>query len=139
MNPQLSDDSMQRIRNNDRLERERDQRRHVEMAGVLHIGLPGDRERQHDGLKREDIEQRIEPGLIKQHEADQHQSAGQKMRDSEREAHHFRVLDTKRSSAPRNPSIRAAPTKSGTRKTRILAILVSNTPSATPATASFAR
>src|SRR5271165_426260 len=139
MNPQLSDDSMQRIRNNDRLERERDQRRHVEMAGVLHIGLPGDRERQHDGLKREDVEQRIEAVLIKQHEADQHQAAGQEMRHIEGKARHFRVLDTKRSSAPRKPSISAAPTKSGTRKTLILAMLVSNTPSATAATASLAR
>ena len=114
-------------------------RGHIEMVGVLHVGLPGDRQRQHDRLQREDVEQRIEAVLIEQHEADQHQAAGEKMRDVEGEALHFRVLETNSSSAPRKPSISAAPTKSGTRKTRILAMLVSNTPSATPATASLAR
>ena len=56
------------------------------------------------------------------------------MRDVEGEARHFSVRETNSSSAPRKPSISAAPTKSGTRNTRILAMLVSNTPSATPAT-----
>ena len=106
---------------------------HIEMVGVLHVGLPGDRQRQHDRLQREDVEQRVKAVLIEQHEADQHQAARQQMRDVEGEALHFRVLETNNSSAPRKPSIRAAPTKSGTRKTRILAMLVSNTPSATPA------
>ena len=116
-----------------RLEGERDGGGDVEMIGVLHIGLPGDRQRKHDGLQREDVEQRIKTVLIEQHEADQHQAAGEKMRDVEGETLHFRVLETNSSSAPRKPSISAAPTKSGTRKTRILAMLVSNTPSATPA------
>ena len=138
-NAELGDDAVQRDRDQDRLERERDQRGHVEMIGVLNISLPGDRQRKHDGLRGEDVEQRIEAGLIEQHEADQHQAAGQQMREVESEASHFSVLDTNSSSAPRKPSIRAAPTKSGTRKTRILAMLVSNAPSATPATASFAR
>ena len=48
---------------------------------------------------------------------------------SKREPGHFSVRDTNSSSAPRKPSISAAPRKSGTRKTRILAMLVSNTPS----------
>ena len=121
------------------LESEGDGRGDVEVIGVLHVGLPGDRERKHDGLQREDVEQRIEAVLIEQHEADQHQAAGEKMRDVEGKTLHFRVLETNRRSAPRNPSISAAPTKSGTRKTRILAMLVSNTPSATPATASLTR
>ena len=125
-------------RNDDRLEGEGDDGGDVEMVGVLHVGLPGDRERQHDRLQGEHVEQRVEAVLVEQQEAHQHQAAGEQVRDVEGEALHFSVLDTNRSSAPKKPSISAAPTKSGTRKTRILAMLVSNTPSATPAASSFA-
>ena len=132
LDSELRYDAMEGDRNDDRLEGERNQRRHVEMVGVLHVGLPGHRKRQHHGLQSEDVEQRVKAVLVKQHEADQHQAARQEMGDVEREALHFRVLETNSSNAPRKPSIKAAPTKSGTRNTRILAMLVSNTPSATP-------
>ena len=79
---------------------------HVEMVGVLHIGLPGDRERQHDRLQGEHVEQRVKAVLVEQQEADQHQAAGEQMRDVEGEALHFRVLETNSSSAPRKPSIK---------------------------------
>ena len=46
---------------------------------------------------------------------------------------HHMPLETNSSSVPSRPSISAAPRKSGTRNTRILAIDVSNTPSSTPA------
>ena len=130
---------MERHRNHDRLEGEGDERGYVEMISVLHVGLPGDREGQHYRLQSEDVEQRIKAVLIEQHEADQHQAAREQMGDVKREALHFRVLETNSRSAPRKPSISAAPTKSGTRKTRILAMLLSNTPSATPASVSLTR
>ena len=52
------DDAVQRHRDDDRLEHERDRRGDVEMRRVLDVGLPGDRQRQHDGVQREDVEQR---------------------------------------------------------------------------------
>src|SRR5208283_565582 len=134
---ELDDDAMERDRDDDRLEGEGDEGGYVEMIRMLNIGLPGDRERQHDRLEGECVEQRIEAVLVEQHETHQHEAAGEQMRDVEGEAFHFSVLDTNSRSAPRKPSISAAPTKSGTRKTRILAMLVSNTPSATPAAKSF--
>jgi hypothetical protein len=139
VNAELCDDAVKSDWNDDRLEGERDQGGHVEIAGVPYVSLPGHGESQHHRLQCEDVQQRIKAVLIKQHEADQHQTARQEMGDVEGEALHFRVLVTNNSNAPRKPSIRAAPTKSGARKTRILAMLVSNTPSATPATASLAR
>ena len=36
----------------------------VEMRRVLDEGLPGDRQRQHQRMQREDIEQRVEPVLV---------------------------------------------------------------------------
>ena len=55
------------------LKHERDRRGDVEMRRVLDIGLPGDRQRQHQGVQREDVEQRVEPVLVEHHEAHQHQ------------------------------------------------------------------
>ncbi len=66
-------------------------------------------------------------------------AAGEQMRDVEGEAVHHKLRDTKSSSVPSRPSISAAPRKSGTRNTRILAIEVSNTASRKPPTASLAR
>ena len=61
MDAEPGDDPVQRDRDDDRLEHERDRRRHIEMRRVLHIRLPGDRQRQHERLQREDVEQRVEP------------------------------------------------------------------------------
>ena len=110
----------------------------IEMRGVLDVRLPGDRAGQHEGVQRQHVQQRVQPVLVQHHEADQHQAAGQHMRDVEGQAVHHIPCDTNSSSTPSNPSISAAPRKFGTRNTRILAIDISNTPSNTPATASFA-
>ena len=77
------------------LKAKRDQRGDIEVIGVLHVGLPGDRQGKHDGLQREDVEKRVKTVLVEQHEADQHQSAGEQMGDVEGETLHFRVLETK--------------------------------------------
>ena len=133
------DDAVQRDGDDDRLEHQRDGRRDVEMRRVLDVGLPGDRQGQHEGVQGKGVEQRVEPVLRDQQEADQHQPAGEQMGDVEGEAVLiYSVLDTNSSSVPSRPSISAAPTKSGRRKTRILAIDVSNSASSTPATASLA-
>ena len=47
------DDPVQRDRDDDRLEDERDRRGDVEMRRVLDVGLPGDRQRQHQRVQRE--------------------------------------------------------------------------------------
>ncbi len=52
---ELGDDPVQRDRDDDRLEGEGDEGGDVEMVRVLHVGLPGDRERQHDRLQGEDM------------------------------------------------------------------------------------
>src|SRR5260370_7424558 len=128
---------MQRDRNEDPLEDKRDRRCHEKVRRGLDVGLPGHRQRENDGLQREDVEKRVEAVLIEQHEADEHEAAGEQMGKIEAETLHQRLPETKRSKTARNPSISATPTKSGTRKTRILAIVVSNSASSAPATASL--
>ena len=139
MNAELLDDAMQRHWNDDRLEDEGNGRRDVEMRRVLDIGLPGDGKGEHQRVECEDVEQGIEPVLIKHHETDQDQSAGQGMGDVEGEAVHLhqKLLDTNSSSVPSNPSISAAPRNCGTRNTRIFAVAVSNSARKKPATASL--
>ena len=127
------------VGNDDGLEDERDAGGDVKMRRVLRGGLPGDRRRQHQRMQREDIEQRVEPVLIDQHEADQHQRAGEQMGDVEGQAVHggYRLPETNSNNVASRPSISAAPRNSGTRNTRILAIAVSNTASSSPKPASF--
>ncbi len=86
-----------------------------------------------------DVEQRVQPILIKFEEADQHQRAGEQMGDIEINPAHQKLPDTKRKSVASRPSISAAPRNSGTRNTRILAIDVSNSASRKPPTASLPR
>ena len=133
------DDPVQRDRDDDGLEHQRDRRGDVEVRRILDIGLPGDRQRQHQRMQREDVEQRVEPVLVELHEAHQHQRAGQHMRDVEGEAAHQRLRETNSRSVASRPSISAAPRNSGTRNTRILAIEVSNSASRKPPTASLPR
>jgi hypothetical protein len=92
-------------------------------------------------MQRIGIEERIQAVLVEEHEADQHQSAGKQVRNIEDKAlvHRQKLLVTNRRSAARRPSIRLAPMKVGTRKTRIFAIDVSKTASSAPPTASFTR
>src|SRR3954451_20187754 len=109
------------------------------MRCVLDKSLPSDGKRKHHGMQRKDIEQRIEPVLVQHHETDQHEPAGQGMRDVEGEAVHLhqKLLDTNSSSVPSRPSISAAPRNCGMRKTRIFAVAVSNSARKNPATASL--
>src|SRR5436305_14876844 len=90
-------------------------------------------------MQCEDIQQRREPILVKQHETHQHQRAGEQVRDVEPKPAHHSPPDTKRSSVASRPSISAAPRNCGTRNTRILAIDVSKTASRMPPTASSIR
>src|ERR1700732_4536286 len=130
---------MQRYRDDDCLEHKRDDRGHIEMRRMLDVGLPGDGKGEHQSVEREDVEQRIKPVLIQHHEADQDQPAGEAMRDVEGETVHLhqKLLDTNKRSVPSNPSISAAPRNCGTRRTRILAVAVSNSARKNPATASL--
>ena len=134
---QPHDDAVQRDRDHDRLDDQRDRRGDVEVRRVLDVGLPRDRERDHQRMQREDVEQAEHAVLVQQHEAHQHQAAGEQVGDVEGEAVHHTLRETNRSSVASRPSISAAPRKSETRNTRILAIAVSNTASRKPPTASL--
>src|SRR6476620_3078514 len=90
-------------------------------------------------MQRQHIDQGVQPVLVQHREADQHQETGQHVRDVEGETGCYMPSDTKRSSTPSRASMSAAPRKLGTRKIRILAIDISNTPSRTLATASFSK
>ena len=85
------DDPVQRDRDDDRLEHQRDGRRNVEVRRILNEGLPGDRQRQHQRVQREDVQQRVEAVLIELHEAHQHQPAGKHVSDIEDETAHLQA------------------------------------------------
>ena len=53
VNAELDDDPVQRHRDDDGLEHQRDQRRQIKMRRVLDEGLPGDRSRQDQRVQRE--------------------------------------------------------------------------------------
>ena len=120
------------------LKTEGDRSGHVKMRRILDVGLPGHRERQHEGMQRVCVEQRIEPILIELEEAHQHQRTRKQVGDVETQPAHHRPRDTNRKSVASSPSISAAPRNSGTRNTRILAIEVSNSTSKRPPIASLA-
>src|SRR6266496_6537751 len=107
------------------------------MGRVLDMRLPCHRNRDHERVQRERIEQAEHAILIEQHEAHEHQAAGEEMRDIQSEAIHHTPRETNRSNAASRASMSAAPKKSVTRKTRILATAVSKTASRNPPTASL--
>src|SRR5262249_17818842 len=113
--------------------------RDVEMRRVLDIGLPGNRERDDEGMQREGVKEAEHAVLVEQHEAHQDEPSGKEMRDIEDEPVHQRLRETKSRSVPSSPSMSATPMKLGSRKTRILAMVVSNTARRAPPTASLAR
>src|SRR5690242_1159190 len=92
-------------------------------------------------MQRIDVQQRVQPILVELHEAYQHQRAGKEMGDIKCQgaAHAQRLPDTNSSNVASRPSIRAAPRKAGTRKTRIFAMAVSNIASSIAPTANLAR
>src|SRR5512132_1038875 len=102
------------------------------MRSILYERLPGDGERENDGMRRENVEQRIHPILVEQHQAEQDQPTGQKARNIVRQSRHHRPRLTNRSSMASRPSITPAPRNSATRNTRILATTVSNSASRAP-------
>jgi hypothetical protein len=132
-------DAVKPDRNDDRLENEGDRRGDVKVMGVLNIGLPGHRKGEHDRMKRKNVDQREKAILIEHHETDQHQAAGEQVSDIEGKAVHQKLRETNSSSVPSKASMSAAPRKSGTRKTRILAIAVSNRARRMPQAASLPR
>src|SRR5438046_742832 len=137
MNAQPNDDPVQHHGDHDRLDDQRDHGGDVQMGRVLDVRLPRHRHRDHEGVQGEDVEKAEHAILIEQHETHQHQAAGEQMRDIEGEPVHQPPRETKRSRAARRPSMSAAPRNSETRKTRILAMTVSNTASTNPPTASL--
>ena len=139
MDAEAHDHPVQRHRDNDCLEDERDRGGDEKVRRVLDVGLPGDREGEQKSVQREDVQKRVEAALIEHGEADEHEAAGQEVRDVEGEIVDHRLCTTKRSRLASSPSMKAAPRNSGTRKTRILAIAVSNRLRRTAPTASFAR
>src|SRR5260370_16365241 len=132
MNSETRDEAMKRNGNDDRLKDERNCRGHVEVRRILDIGLPRHRERQHQRMQREHVEQRIEPVLIELEKAHQHQRTCEQVSDVERQAAHHRLRETNSRSVASKPTIRAPPRNSGTRNTRIFAIEVSNVPNSAP-------
>src|SRR5947209_19870545 len=138
MDAEAPDDAMERERDDQCVDAERDRRRDVEVRRRLDVSLPGDGDRHDERVHGEGVDEPGEPVLVEEHEAREHQRAGAEVGDVEGEAVHQPICEeTKRSSVASSPSISAAPRKSLTRKTRILAISVSNTPSPKPAAASF--
>src|SRR5438552_6105925 len=137
MNAQPHDDPVQYDGDHDRLDDQRDRGSDVKMRRILDVRLPRHRHRDHEGVQGEEVEQAEHAVLVEQQETHQHQAAGEQMRDIEGEPVHQPPRETKRSRAARRPSMSAAPRNSETRKTRILAMTVSNTASTNPPTASL--
>ena len=66
MDAEAHDDAAERRRDDDPLEDERERRRQEKVRRVLDIGLPGDGQRQHDGMQGEDVEERIHAVLVEE-------------------------------------------------------------------------
>ena len=86
MDAEPHDDAVQHDRDHDRLDDEGDRGRDVQVRRVLDVGLPRHRHRDDERMQREDVEQAEHAVLIEQHEAHQHQAAGEHVRDIEGEA-----------------------------------------------------
>ncbi len=102
-----------------------DDRGDVEMRRVLDEGLPGDRQRQHQRVQREDVEQRrtAGPGRACMKLISTSPPASICAMSKARPWHRIRGSSTTNSSrVPSRPSMSATPRNWGTRKTRILAI-----------------
>ena len=73
MDAHAEDHAAQRDGNEDGLEDQRDDGGDVEMRRVLDMRLPGDRQRQHEGVQPQHIQQAVRRILVQHQEADQHQ------------------------------------------------------------------
>jgi len=123
--------------NDDGLDAERYGSGDIEMRRLLNVGLPRHGERDDERMQREDIDEGKDAVLVQQHEADEHEAAGEEVGDVQFQMAHYTLRETNRSNAASKPSIRATPRKSETRNTRILAVTVSKTASRKPPTASL--
>src|SRR6185312_10755519 len=110
-----------------------------EIRRVLDTRLPGNRQRQQQGVQRQRVDQRQKPVLVEHHEADEDEATSQHVGDVQRDLRHHSPPDTNNNSVPSKPSISAIPSRLGTRKTRILAIEVSRVASSRLATMIFMR
>src|SRR5439155_119130 len=137
MDAEAHHDAMQGDRNEHPLEGERDERRDVEVRRALQVGLPADRERQHAGVEREEIEQREHAVLIEEEEAHEQHRACEEVGDVAVERGQCGALETNSRMVPRRPSMSATPRNSGTRKTRILAMAVSKSDNRKPRIRSY--
>ena len=113
MDAQPHDDAVKHHWDHDRLDDQRDRGGDVQMRRVLDVRLPRHRHRDHEGVQGERIEQAEHAILVEQHEADEHQAAGEQMRDIQSEAIHHTPRETKRSNGASRASMSAAPRKSG--------------------------
>ena len=111
----------------------------IKVRRTLNVRLPANGEAETHRMQGENVEETIEAILIKEDQTDQHQAAGQQMRDIEGEAVHQTLRVTNSNNVPSSPSINATPRNSGTRNTRILATVVSKTARRTPASVSLTR
>src|SRR3954449_3083010 len=130
--------AMESHRNDDTLERERDQGGDEEIRPVLRPRRPGDSERERDRLRGEGIEHRGDALLVEEREARHQHRAGQQMGDFVGVVHSPAPPVRNASRMARKPKMKATPTKSGRRKTRILALLTSQMPSSAAPPSSFA-
>src|SRR5262249_50151349 len=89
----------------------------------------GNGQRERDRLCGEDAQHRSDALLIEQCKAHHQHGAGEQMRDFIRMVHASTPRLRNASRMARKPNTKAMPTKSGKRKTRILAMLTSHTPS----------
>src|SRR5258708_13672039 len=129
---QAADDPVQRQRHRHRVEQERYAGGDEEMRGILHVGLPGGGQRQRQRLQGEGVDDAGEAALVDQHEAAQQHERPHEVRHVIGEVawrRHQNTSETKRKMTASSARMRAAPRNSPTRKTRILAMLVSNTAS----------
>ena len=105
---EAADHAVERKGDNNRFDHQRDRCGEIELGRVLNPRLPRDRERQHRRLKREDVEQRVKPVLVKQHQADEDDAAGEQMGNVESELRHP-TCPAKRSAAVSRGNRASAP------------------------------
>ncbi len=87
VNLEPAHDAVQRHGDDPALDHEGDRGGDEEMRGVLQLGLPGDREAQHDRLRGEHVQRRGDAILIEQQKAQDHHAGGEQMGDVGEQRH----------------------------------------------------
>ena len=102
MDLEAANDPMQRCRDDEALDHDRDRRRHEQMRRVLEMRLPGDSQCQRDRLQREHVQGRGDAVLVEQKEAEDQHAARQQVSDIElQRAHQNPVLAPSAVASPR--------------------------------------